>query len=100
MPTWYRILQPVQYPDVSAIWQDDPASIHHCQVALEAVSRNFDRRLDHQVQCLKFSDIWPIENVWVIMKERVAKHKCENSAQLKKAITKEWINQLQQTSTG
>ena len=34
------------YPDVSAIWQDDPASIHRCQVALEAVSRNLTTRFN------------------------------------------------------
>ena len=46
---------------------------------------HFSKRLDHTKQCPKFWDVWPIENV--IVKERVAKKKCENiswSARLSK----------------
>ena len=39
---------------------------------------HFNKRLDHTKQCPKFLDVWPIENVWGIVKERVAKKKCEN----------------------
>ena len=41
------------YPEGEAIWQNNPVSIHRCAAAL-----------DHEVQCPKFSDVWPIENVW------------------------------------
>lgn len=78
------------YPEGSACWQDDPATIHRCQVALTAVSESFNKRLDHTQQCPKFSDVWPIENVWGIVKERVAKKRCENLVQLKREITKVW----------
>ena len=40
------------YPDGSAIWQDDPATIHRCRAALEAVEDQFSRRLDHGPLCL------------------------------------------------
>ena len=78
------------YPDGSACWQDDPASIHRCQAAITAVSECFNKRLDHFKQCPKFSDVWPIENVWGIVKDRVSKKKCENLGQLKREITKVW----------
>ena len=48
------------------------------------------KRLDHMKQCPKFSDVWPIENIWGIIKERVAKKKCENLNQLKREITRVW----------
>ena len=78
------------YPDGSACWQDDPASIHCCQAAITAVSECFNKRLDHFKQCPKFSDVWLIENVWGIVKDRVSKKKCENLGQLKREITKVW----------
>ena len=78
------------YPDGSAFWQDDPATIHRCEAALTAVSEAFAKRLDHMKQCPKFSDVWPIENIWGIIKERVAKKKCENLNQLKREITRVW----------
>ena len=78
------------YPEGNAYWQDDPATIHRCEAALTAVSESFDLRLDFTKQCPKFSDVWPIENVWGIVKERVAKRKCENLTQLKREITRVW----------
>ena len=46
--------------------------------------------LDYMKQCPKFLDVWPIENIWGIIKERVAKKKCENLYQLKREITRVW----------
>ena len=34
--------------------------------------------------------LWPIENIWGIIKERVAKKKFENLNQLKREITRVW----------
>ena len=52
------------------------ASIHRCAAALAAANDSFNRRLDYEVQSPKFFDVWPIENVWGIEKERVAQQKC------------------------
>ena len=82
------------YPEGDAIWQDDPASIHRCTAALAAVNDSFNRRLDHEVQCLKFSDVWQIENVWGIVKERASQQKCETLAQLKRAIIGAWRSSM------
>ena len=73
-----------------AIRQDVPASIRRCAAALAPVNDSFNRRLDHEVQCSKFSDVWPIENVWGTVKEREAQQKCETLAQLKRAIIGAW----------
>ena len=65
------------YPDGSACWQDDPATIHRSTAALETVNELFSRRLDPTKQCPKFSDVRPIKNVWGIVKQRVGQKKCE-----------------------
>ena len=48
------------------------------QAAFTAVSEVFAKRLDLMKQGPKFSDVWPIRNIWGIIKERGAKRKCEN----------------------
>ena len=52
------------YPAGDAIWQDDPASIHRTQAALDACSA-FAERIPHNVQAAKLSDVWPIEQVFM-----------------------------------
>ena len=72
------------------VLQSGRMTLYRCRAALEAVEDQFSRRLDHRQQCPKFSDVWPIENVWGIIKDRVDKKKCENLASLKREITKAW----------
>ena len=50
------------FPDGNAIWQDDPASIHRTQNALDA-GKAFAERIPHDKQAAKCSDCWPIEQV-------------------------------------
>ena len=79
-------------PDVNqvygqrAVWQDDPATIHRTPAALEA-SDAFSSRIPHKEQAPKIAYVWPIENVWVIVKERV---KAKSKAQLKRVIMAVW----------
>lgn len=72
-----------------AVWQDDPATIHRTPVALEACSA-FKSRIPHDLQAPKMADIWPIENVWAILKDRVKAKEPKSKAQLKKVITQVW----------
>ena len=37
------------------------------------------------------ADVWPIENVWAILKDKVAQKKCTNEQQLRKAIVQAWV---------
>ena len=56
------------YPEGDAIRQVDPASINICAEALSTANDSFN----HEVQqCPKLFDVWPIENVWGKIKERV-----------------------------
>ena len=63
-----------------AVWQDDPARIHRTQEALEACSA-FKFRIPHEHQAPKMADVWPIENVWSIVKDRVLEKNPESKAQ-------------------
>ena len=53
-----------------AVWQDDPATIHRSEVALQVCSA-FSSRIPHERQAPKMADIWPIENIWSIVKNKV-----------------------------
>ena len=77
------------YPNNRAIYQDDGARIHRCNVALDAVRASFRERLDPAVQANKMADCWPIENVWSILGQRVKERKptAENHKQI---IIEEW----------
>ena len=55
-----------------------------------AVEETFTSRLDHTTQAPKMADVWPIENVWSILKGKVAEKECSNDQQLKKAIIAAW----------
>ena len=72
------------YPEINAVWQDDGARIHRCPEALEAVEESFQIRVDPVRQAPKMADFWPIENVWSIIKEKIALQQTETFPQLKR----------------
>ena len=74
-------------PRGNVIWQDDLTRIHCVKVSLDAVHRNFTERLD---QAPKMADVWPIVNIWAIVKEDVKATGLQNSAELKKRIKESW----------
>ena len=90
------MLQTILGPEVKkllprgALWQDDPATIHRSRVALKAVNETFPRRVPHETQGKKMADVWPIENVWAIVKEDVKSADPQTKAQLKSAINRAW----------
>ena len=51
-----------------AVWQDEPATIHCTEAALEACSA-FTSRIPHEEQAEEMADIWHVENIWSIVKE-------------------------------
>ena len=55
------------YPDGTAIFQDDGASIYRAEISLKAVSETFKTRENPTIQPPKMADIWPIENVWRVI---------------------------------
>lgn len=63
------------FPRGDVVWQDDPATIHRCPAALSAVEESFKFRVPHDKQSAKMADVWPIENLWAIIKEKVKQTK-------------------------
>ena len=78
------------YPESNRIWQDDGARIHRCPQALQAVFDSFNDRIDHEAQAPRMADIWPVKNLWSIIKADVAKDHVNSMQDLKKSITRPW----------
>lgn len=78
------------FPRGNAIWQDDPATIHRAKISLEAAARNFRHRVCPKAQAAKMSDVWPIENVWSILKANVKEKDPQNGKELRRAINESW----------
>jgi hypothetical protein len=72
------------------IFQDDQDGKQRTQVAMNVVSEFFDERIEPEDGDAKLADVWPIENVWGILKEKVRGVTFKNSKTLVTAINKEW----------
>lgn len=78
------------YPEGDAVFQDDGATIHRAASSLAAVAETFKFRLSPDDQANKMADVWPIENVWSIIKSRLDQKPCNSLQQLKGEIKKVW----------
>ena len=78
------------YPAGDAIFQDDGATIHRAGVALQAVKETFNHRLEPKDQANKMADVWPIENIWSIVKTKLDEEEYNTLDELKSAIKKIW----------
>ena len=80
------------YPDRDCIFQDDNATIHRSAVSLAAVAETFDNRIQPSLQASKMADVYPIENVWIIVKTQNQGGCRENTnvPSLKRTITSDW----------
>jgi len=78
------------YPWSNAVWQDDGATIHRSQVALDGIQRNFNHRIPHELQAPKMADVWPIENVWGIIKQDLDGQDLQNIQDLRAGIRASW----------
>ena len=78
------------YPRNNAVWQDDGATIHRTQLALQTVEQNFSARVPIEHQAPKMADIWPIENVWSIIKQDLNGKDLQNVEELRVAIRSSW----------
>jgi hypothetical protein len=78
------------YPDVNVIWQDDMDSKHRSSYALNKIDELFCERITHDEEASKMADIWPIENIWGYIKEKIDEHEVENITALKYKIIQIW----------
>ena len=59
-------------------------------MAIETINKYFAQRISVEEQSSKMADIWPIENVWAILRQKLSGNEYENVKDLKQAIIKEW----------
>ena len=62
------------------------ATIHKVQVALDAIQRNFNHRIPHELQAQKMADVWLIENIWAIIKQDLDGQDLKNIQDLRAGI--------------
>ena len=78
------------YPNGDAIFQDDNATIHRSHVSIAAVDETFRFRVKPSLQASKMADIYPIENVWSIVKTKLDGRNIHSLASLKQQIKIVW----------
>ena len=74
----------------NVIFRDDQDNKQRMSVALEAVQYVFPNRIAPSDCAAKLADVWPIENVWGALKEKLRGREYRNFEQLKNHIKKEW----------
>ena len=78
------------YPGGDEVFQDDNATIHWSRISMAAVKENFKFWLHPSLQASKMADIYPIENVWSIVKTKLDSKIINNLASLKQQIRIVW----------
>src|SRR5690242_8804964 len=78
------------YDDVDIIWQDDGDSKHRSYYALEQIDEIFNDRVKPEEQADKMADIWPIENIWSYIKQKLEGEEIKNVPMLKNKIIEIW----------
>ncbi|CAF3783222.1 unnamed protein product [Rotaria sordida] len=74
----------------NVIFQDDQDRKQRTQMALNTVKHVFINRIEPKDYAAKLADVWPIENIWGMLKEKLRGHEYSDIAQLKNYIKNEW----------
>ncbi|CAF1262097.1 unnamed protein product [Rotaria sordida] len=77
-------------PQMDLIFQDDCDRKQRTKQVLGTVTKYFHQRIDPNDCTSKKADIWPIENIWAIIREKLRGIEFQNIRTLKAAINKVW----------
>ncbi|CAF1580441.1 unnamed protein product [Rotaria sp. Silwood1] len=72
------------------IFQDVQDRKQRMRVALDAVDHVFHNRIEPKDCTAKLADVWPIENVWGILKEKLRGRQYNSLEHMKNDIRSEW----------
>ena len=72
------------------LWQDDNDTKHRTAHVLSEVSTVFPNRIDIKRQAAKMADIWPIENVWGILYEKLRLVEFSSLDEMERRVGKVW----------
>ena len=64
--------------------------IHRSKVSLDSIDRNCKDRIPYKLQAPKMADVWPIENVWAIIKQDLDGQELKNIQELRAGIRASW----------
>ncbi|CAF3991926.1 unnamed protein product [Rotaria sp. Silwood1] len=87
-----RIIPAIEevYPHRDYIFQDDCDSIHRAKHVLDFIDENMPDRIMPMDQASKLDDVWPIENIWSIIRTKLMKKDYQNLSQVKTEILNIW----------
>ncbi|CAF1331480.1 unnamed protein product [Rotaria sordida] len=80
------------FPDNDYIFQDDTSRIHRTPPVLKFVEENMPQRIDINDQAVKMDDVWPIENLWSIIRNDLSKYEFNSLHDVKQRIIDIWKN--------
>ena len=73
-----------------AIWQDDQDKKHRMENPMNVIKEFFVERIEPEDGDAKLADVYPIESIWGILKEKVRGKQFKNEKSLIQCINKEW----------
>jgi hypothetical protein len=82
------IKQVFKNTDLIPISQDVQDTKHRITTIKEIVGSLFDERIDPKIGDVKLADIWPIENVWSTIKEKLKGQQFNN--ELERQLGQQW----------
>ena len=57
---------------------------------MNTIGSLFDERIDPEIGDAKLADVWAIENVWSVIKEKLRGKQFENVSELENQVTQQW----------
>ena len=80
------------FPNDDYIFQDDTSRIHRTPAVIKFVEENIPERIDVNDQAAKMDDVWPIENLWSIIRQELNKYQFDSLDDVKEKIIDIWEN--------
>ncbi len=74
------------FPNDDYIFQDDTSRIHRTPAVRKFVEENIPERIEVSDQAVKMDDVWPIENLWSIIRRELSKYEFNSLDDVKQKI--------------
>ena len=74
----------------NVFWQDDQNSKHRTQEAMDVINEFFQQRVEPEFGDAKLADVWAIENVIGMLKEKIRGVTFKTEQSLLNRVNKEW----------
>ena len=78
------------FPNDDYIFQDHTSRIHRTSAVRKFVEENIPERIEVSDQAVKMDDVWPIENLWSIIRQELSKYEFNSLHDVKQKIIDIW----------